>query len=591
MTRRPVRAGARRLLALTVVGGLVLAACGGSDSESTEEPETTTEATDAPDTSEPATESTLVEVTIAPEVELEPQFGGTLRYAIEADVDGLNPTQNNIAASGYVILNAVFDTLASYDADDNAVADLAESFTPNDDYTQWEVKLREGVLFHDGTPLNADAVVANFRSLRASALPALAVNPFFPPAPATADEPDPAIDVVDDLTVRFNLLDANLLFPATLTGQLGMIASPTWLAAAAADPTLNQQPVGTGPFKFESRSEDSVTRFVRNDDWWGGDVYLDAVEFLPVTDTQTRGELLLNGEIDALHTTSFPLIAELEAEGFQQVLAETGEESFGMLNASVPPFDDLRARQAVTLASPIEQYNLLINEGLSTRANGRFIPTSPNYNPDVVQLGDDIEAAKPLVAEYCAEKGTETNPLTGGPTCTDGKINMELQWSGPSVDQTRIADLLEQAYSEAGFNVIRQEIPQDDHIIQVALGQYNMVTWRQFGSPGIAPDNVWLLCRTVGFISLNWPRYCDEERDAKLLEAQVTEDPAARAAIYQEVEQMIADAATYIFFNHTRWSNAFADNVYGVCNGVLPDGSTALCTSNGAGRLNQIWLQ
>lgn len=569
----------------------MLAACGGSDSDSTEEPETTTEATDAPDTSEPATESTLVEVTIAPEVELEPQFGGTLRYAIEADVDGLNPTQNNIAASGYVILNAVFDTLASYDADDNAVADLAESFTPNDDYTQWEVKLREGVLFHDGTPLNAEAVVANFRSLRASALPALAVNPYFPPAPATAEEPDPAIDIVDDLTVRFNLLDANLLFPATLTGQLGMVASPTWLAAAAADPTLNQQPVGTGPFKFESRSEDSVTRFVRNDDWWGGDVYLDAVEFLPVTDTQTRGELLLNGEIEALHTTGFPLIAELEAEGFQQVLDETGEESFGMLNASVPPFDDLRARQAVTLASPIEQYNLLINEGLSTRANGRFIPTSPNHNPDVVQLGDDIEAAKPLVAEYCAEKGAETNPLTGGPTCTDGKINMELQWSGPSVDQTRIADLLEQAYTEAGFNVIRQEIPQDDHIIQVALGQYNMVTWRQFGSPGIAPDNVWLECRTIGFISLNWPRYCDEERDAKLLEAQVIEDPAARAVIYQEVEQMIADAATYIFFNHTRWSNAFADNVYGVCNGVLPDGSTARCTSNGAGRLNQIWLQ
>lgn len=262
-----------------------------------------------------------------------------------------------------------------------------------------------------------------------------------------------------------------------------------------------------------------------------------------------------------------------------------------MLNTSVPPFDDLRARQAVTLATPIEQYNLLINEGLSTRANGRFIPTSPNYNPDVVQLGDDVEAAKPLVAEYCAEKGSETNPLTGAPACTDGRINMELQWSGPSVDQTRIADLLEQSYTEAGFNVIRQEIPQDDHIIQVALGQYNMVTWRQFGAPAVAPDNVWLLCRTVGFISLNWPRYCDEERDAKLLEAQVTEDPEARAAIYQEVEQMISDAATYIFFNHTRWSNAFAANVYGVCNEVLPGGQTARCTTNGAGRLHQIWLQ
>jgi ABC-type transport system substrate-binding protein len=101
-------------------------------------------------------------------------------------------------------------------------------------------------------------------------------------------------------------LDSSAYFPAYFTGQLGMMGSPAWLAAAAEDPTLNQRPVGTGPFKYESRSEDSVTTLVRNEEWWGGDVYLDAIEFSPVTDATTRLDLLLNGELDGLHTTNLP---------------------------------------------------------------------------------------------------------------------------------------------------------------------------------------------------------------------------------------------------------------------------------------------
>ncbi len=592
MTPRRGSGGARGFIAMLAIAGLTLGACGGGDSADSpaDEPATedTTSDTQAP-ADEPVTEDTLVEETIAPEVNLDPVFGGTLRYAIEAEVDGLNPTQNNISAPGYVILNAVFDNLFTYNADGAAVPFLAESGTPSEDLMDWTVTLREGVTFHDGTPVNADALIANFQSLRASALPALAINPFFPPK--NEDGTDPGIEKVDDLTVIYHLLDPAAFFPAYLVGQLGMVASPAWLEAAAADPTLNQQPVGTGPFKFDNRSEDSVTTFVRNDDWWYGDVYLDAVEFMPVTDGDLRTELMLNGELDAMHTTHFPSIALLEEEGYKQVLDETGEESFAMLNSSVPPFDDIRARQALALSAPNDEYQLLINEGYATRADSRFIPSSPYYNTDVQQVSDDIAAAQPLVAEYCAERGTETNPLLAMETCTDGKINIELQWAGPSVVQSRIADILEGAWSEAGFNIVRQEIPQDDHIIQVAIGAYNVVTWRQFGAPEPAVDNVWLLCRTIGGISLNWPRNCDEARDEVLLAAGATTDPAERASLYQQAEQMIADAYTYIFFNHTRWSNAFADNVYGICDRVLPNGDTARCTTNGSGTLDTVWMQ
>ncbi len=201
-----------------------------------------------------------------------------------------------------------------------------------------------------------------------------------------------------------------------------------------------------------------------------------------------------------------------------------------MINSSVPPFDDVRAREALARATPLENYRNLIGLGVAPAADQAYTPEQQFYNPDVVQVGDDPEGALALVAEYCAEKGTEENPMLGGPTCTDGKINMELQWSGPSVVQTRIAEILDEGWKAAGFNVTFDELPQDAHIQQAALGQYNVVTWRQFGAEDPSLDNVWVLCRTIGGISLNWPKYCDEERDALLLEGQLLENGPERVA-------------------------------------------------------------
>ncbi len=377
--------------------------------------------------------------------------------------------------------------------------------------------LRPGITFHDGSPLDSAAIVANFEAQRNSALVGLAVRPFFP-------ETD-AITVVDDLTVTFNLLEPDAYFPTNLTGQLGMVASPTWLAAAAADPTLNQQPVGTGPFLFDSRSQDSVTRFVRNDAWWGGEVYLDAVEFYPVPDSNDRIDLMFGGELEALHTTDNDSILLFRDDAsIQNVLDDSGEESFAMINSSAPPFDDIRARQALTYATPRQNYIDLIGLGAARAADGNFIPESPYYNPDVKQAGDDPASAAPLVEAYCAERGTEPNPVTGTPTCTDGKINIELQWSGPSVIQTRIAELLDEGWSEF-FNVTFDELLEDEHIQQTAFGQYNVNTWRQFGAKDPDSDRVWLMCRNIGGISLNWPRFCDEERDALILAAQADDRP------------------------------------------------------------------
>jgi peptide/nickel transport system substrate-binding protein len=591
--------GRRTIRALTIplVAALLVASCGGGDDSTTDATDNAGTDTQAPDetsvdegddgatttVADDGSDSGPVEVTIAPEENVDPVFGGTLRYGVEAETNGINPAASSLAVSGLMMGNAVFDTLAALTPDGGWVPYLAESFTPSEDFKSWTVKLRPGISFHDGTPLNADAIVANFESQRGHPLVGLAVKPFFPE--------EGAVTVVDDLTVTFNLLDADAQWPsAAMTGQLGMVASPTWLAAAAEDGSLNQEPVGTGPFVFESRSEDSVTRFVRNENWWNGDVYLDAVEFYPVPDPNALVDLMFGGELNALHTTNQASTLDLRDDGsIQLVENDAGEESFAMINSSVPPFDDIRARKALTLATPVDLYNDLIALGVNRPADQMFIPESPFYNPDVKQEHDDPDAAIALAAEYCAERGTEENTLLGTPTCTDGKINMEYQWSGPSVIQTRIADLLDEGWSVA-FNVTFNELLQDEHVSQTAFGQYNVNTWRQFGAANPTGDNVWLLCRTIGGISLNWPRFCDPERDDLILQTMATPDVEGRVPLLQELVQKIHDDYLYVFFNHTLWTNAFTEDVHGVCDRTSPEGTLLECATNGRTWFSSVWI-
>jgi peptide/nickel transport system substrate-binding protein len=455
--------------------------------------------------------------------------------------------------------------------------------TPNADFTEWTLKLREGVVFHDGTPFTVDAVIKQFEITRNDPLVGLAVRPYYPETDAVAK--------IDDLTMVFKPLEPSQFFPSALTAQLGYIASPTWLDALAADPTLEQQPVGTGAFKFESRTEDSVTKFVRNDDWWGaatmGLPWLDAIEFYPVPDPDSRTELLLNGDLDIMHTTDTNQF-ETYREDSSLILSidEDGEEYFLMINTAKAPFDDERVRKALALATDRQGYYDLFNAGEGQMANQMFTPDSEYYNPDVVQEGNDPEGAAALVAEYCGE-----NPVAedGTALCTDGKVNMEYQWSGPSVLATRIADFYNEGWKES-FNVKYDEKSQADHIQEAALGIYNVVGWRQFGAENPGDDRVWLECRNIGGISLNWPRYCSEERDALIKQIANPADPAERTSLIQQLVQNMHDSYAYIFMTHSSWAIVHSAAVNGMCDRVSPEGVPLVCSSNGRMYFQSIWL-
>jgi len=562
----------------------IAAACGGGGSgggAASSQAVETTEPAEAADEGEPGEDPSAAPVDTTPTttpVEPEPQFGGTLKVAVEAETDGLNPAANNFAVSAYVMAHHVFDPVAYWDTEGQWIPYLAESFTPIDEGRSWQMKLRDGVRFHDGTPLGADDVIATFNAQLADPTVALAVRPIYPA------DPSQALVKIDDLTVQFNPLDQFALFPQYITDQLGMIAPSEWLAAAAEDPRMNQSPVGTGPFKIESRVPDEKTVLVRNPDYWAADtidIYLDRIEVYPITDSVIAAERVSAGEYDLVVTSNSDAILTLrDSEGVQTIENLHSSEDFAMMNTQKAPFNDIRARKALTFATDRDAYVELISQGVSPPADTMFHPDLIWHNPDVEQETNMPERAGPMVAAYCADFGDN---------CTDGKINIELQYSGPSAAKTRIADLLIDSW-EPYFNVTEDVLLQDVHIVQVVLGQYDVVTWRQFGEVDPDPDMLWMECRTASSIALNFPRDCDPERDAMLNEQRATDDPDRRVQIWHQIQENIRDSYVYIFFNHANWTIGAGEHVQNICGQTSPDGHELFCNNQGRVQLHQVWL-
>jgi peptide/nickel transport system substrate-binding protein len=502
--------------------------------------------------------------------------GGTLRYGVEAETDGLNPTANRWAAAGYLMANAVFDPLFRLGDDRKFHPYLAESAKPNADYTAWDIKLRPNVKFHDGTPLTSEAIKVNLEAELADPLISLAIKDFF-------DLSNP-VEIIDDLTARIHMSGPNAHIAQYFAAQIGYIASPTWIAAAKADKDLNQEPVGTGPFVFESRVQDSTTKFVRNDDYWRGKVQLDAIEFVVQTDPARRADQLLAGDLDIMHTSDPGTIKLLRGEDVQRIEQDTAEEGFALINTQKPPFDDVRARKALALATPEKNYLRIIGQGVVRRANSMFHPSLPFSNPKVKQEADQPAAAAKIAKAFCADKPDQ---------CDGDKIKFTFKYTGPSAVLELTADVLIDGW-KAAFAVDRKQELQDDYILHVATGDYQVVAWRQFGAEDPDGDFTWLDCRHVGppgSLSITFSRFCDQKIQDLLLQQRASADRDFQIATWRKVTAMLNKDYVYIFLNHTPWLIAASKNVRDPVFVKQADGKGKTVLGNGVHSLWQISLK
>lgn len=568
MSSKPQAVTAKRNIAAATLVALALLGLGCTRSQSSDEA--------APDTTNVAGQVT-VSVTA---MSSQPKPGGSLKYGIEAETDGFDPTSNRWAISGLMIANAFTDPIAAFDINKQPQPYLAESITPNADYTEWTVKSRPGISFHNGQPVDAAAGKKFTDAVKAS------------PLTGPAAYPIESTEVIDALNLKIKMNQPWVAFPALMTGQGGLIIAPEQLdKSAAKDPEGSTKPIGTGPFKFKEYVRDSRWVGTKNENYWQKDKfgsklpYLDELTFTPLVDPQSRISSLEAGDVNVIHSDFYdkePSLKRLASEGKIQIFQGGGEdeESFAMINVQEPPLSDKRLRQALAYATDPSAVEAVTEAPPEQRADGPFNKDGDWYvNPNYPQY--DLAKAKQLVEEWKSQNGGAAPKFTLSST--------------PSPDVAKVTQALQDQWKQAGFDVTLETGEQTKIILNAVTGNYQAVYFRQFSAPDPDGDTHWWIGQNAtakGTIGLNFARIKNPDLDAALAKGRNSPALADRKAAYGDVARILADQVPYVWLHHTRWTIATDPNVRDVLNGLLPDGKTqSLPVQAGVHRLTYAWME
>src|SRR5215510_3373139 len=220
-----------------------------------------------------------------------PQRGGVLLFGTRLDVAGLDSHRNTQYHVSHPAA-ALYTGLTDIDQQGNIVPGIAESWEPNQELTSWVFRLRQGVLFHNGREVDAEAVKLNILRIKD---PAIGTE-FHHGALHSIN----VVDILDKYTVRFNLSESDASLPANL------LHYPTNLLAPEAFDTASEHPIGTGPFKFVSWTRWSETRLVRFEHYWETDTdghslpYLDEIIAKPKREDSVRLTALRTGQVQLI---------------------------------------------------------------------------------------------------------------------------------------------------------------------------------------------------------------------------------------------------------------------------------------------------
>lgn len=322
--------------------------------------------------------------------------GGVLRVGVlgAGTTETLDPTHMDSDAS---IARAfqIFEPLVRMGDGDEIVENvLADSLTPNEAGSVWTLKLRDGVTWHDGTPLTVDDVIhtINYNVENVT----WASNVW-----SNVDREN--LKKIDDLTLEIPLAAPDFLYPESLVDANELIIK---------DGTKSfVEPVGTGPFKFKSFTPGQQSTFVRNDDYWDGSPKLASVEIDSINDDTTRVNALTSGQVDAIAGVPFSGIAQLEGAGLAVSNEPSGSWVGIRMNTQRKPFDDPRVREAMRLLIDRDQIVSNAYGGNATIGNDLFGWFDPNF-ADLSQRSYDPNRARALLKEAGYENLTLTLPTT-----------------------------------------------------------------------------------------------------------------------------------------------------------------------------------
>jgi peptide/nickel transport system substrate-binding protein len=517
-----------RATGLLLAGALALAGC--ADSSSSES------GGSSKDSGELSKAEIYSQGWVGDQGDADPVKGGTLTMADYAETRSLNPTESyaNGAAGGNP-LAAVYDVLTRYDFDSSTwVPQLAESLEPNDDKTVWTLKLRDGVTFSDGTPLDADAVIGSigyymqnygFQSL-------------------TLLSNQTKMKKVDDQTVEFTVAAPWATFPAMLAGGPGMIMAP----AAYANPK-KFEPIGAGPFELEKYSPSEEMVLSAREDYWDGAPNLDKLRFVWLGADDAKLESMDAGEVDAAFVRNPIAVEKARQDGYGGYMYVVGAGAQFTINAREGrPGADVRVRQAIAHAFDNESYLERAARGAGIPSKSVFAESSPwATGVDVPEF--DQEKARALLDEAKADGYDGKISFVGSadPAAQQAAVQLEAQLEAVGFDVTidgidNIADLTRRVYI--------------DHDFDMAQGATSIGNEDPYGAM-----SEWLFSQSP----TNGSGYASEEMDKRLRALQaVADDPTKGLDAMRAIEEQFQKDVPAVIINPAGNFIVMQEGVHGI---------------------------
>ena len=448
----------------------------------------------------------------------------TLRIGLAEDPDILDPSMARTYV-GRIVFSAFCDKLFDIDEKLNVVPQLALSHETSADGKEMTIKLRPGVKFHDGEPLDAEA--AKFSLERHMTMP----GSFRKSELASVDH----VEVVDPLTIKLVLKTPYSPLIAQLTDRSGMMVSPK--AAKEAGDKFGLRPVCAGPYKFVERVQQDRIVFEKFADYWNKDnIHIDRVVFLPIVDATVRLANLKSGALDLIERVLATDIKDVRADS-RLVLSTAPELGYLGLTVNIgndknkgPLSQSAKVRQALDLSIDREALNQVVFNGEFTPGNQWVSPTHPYYQKAFPVHGRDIAKAKALLKEAGV-----TLPVTVDYMIPKGAEN------------EAVAQVIQSMAAEAGFDIKIRAVEFATTFKQAQAGEFQIfqINW----SGRIDPDgNSYIFMRSKA--PQNDGGYSNPEADMLMEEGRATSNVEERKAIYQKLTKVLLDDLPIIYIYH-----------------------------------------
>jgi peptide/nickel transport system substrate-binding protein len=468
----------------------------------------------------------------------------TLRIGLAEDPDILDPSLGRTYV-GRIVFSAACDKLFDIDEKLNIVPQLALSHETSADGKEVTIKLRPGVKFHDGEPLDAEA--AKFSIERHMTFP----GSFRKSELASVDH----VEIVDPLTIKLVLKTPFSPLLSQLTDRSGMMVSPK--AAKEAGDKFGRHPVCAGPYKFVERVQQDRMVFEKFADYWNKDnVFIDRIVFLPIVDATVRLANLKSGGLDLIERVLATDIKDVRSD--KRLVLSTAPE-LGYLGLTVNVGNDKtkgalsqseKVRQALDLSIDREALNQVVFNGEFTPGNQWVSPTHPYYQKSSPIRPRDVERAKallkeagvtlPIAVDYMIPKGAENEA---------------------------VAQVVQSMAAEAGFDIKIRVVEFATTFKQAQAGEFQIfqINW----SGRIDPDgNSYVFLHTKA--PQNDGGYSGPEADKLMEEGRLVSDPAQRMAVYEKLTKIVLNDEPIIYLYHRKLLFAHTTKLEGYKQ--MPDG-------------------